>query len=61
LSAYFTREDEKEMFEKMMDNVERNIDGRGLIFSQRHRIRWWAAKGLRFWIKQNAPERIEFT
>ena len=51
----------QQMLDNMMDIFEENIKGRDLIFSQRHRLRWWTARGLKSWIKQNAPEKVEFT
>lgn len=61
MSAYFTHKEYMEMFEAMMDKFEKNMSKQDLRFSQRHRLRWWAARAFRFWIKQNAPEKVEFT
>jgi len=47
--------------DEMLDNFEAVIEGRKLCFSQRHRLRWWAVRAVRFWIQEKKPVKVEFT
>ena len=49
------------ILDRIMDKYEKKLNGSGLWFSQRHRLRWWAVRAIKFWIQQNKREKVEFT
>ncbi len=53
--------DERQVLDNIMDRFEDKLNGRGYIFSQRHRLRWWTARGIKWWIINNKTEKVEFT
>lgn len=53
--------DERQILDNMMDKFEDKLRVADFLFSQRHRLRWWAVRGIKFWIKENRGEKIEFT
>jgi hypothetical protein len=47
--------------DKILDVFEGVLNTRSLLFSQRHRLRVWAVRGVQFWFKERSPEVVEFT
>lgn len=45
----------------ILDKFEAIMEKRKLVFSQRHRLRWWAVVAVRFWIQKNKPIKVQFT
>lgn len=47
--------------EEILDILEDKMECSNLIFSQRHRLRWWAARGVIAMEKFKAKEKVNFT
>jgi hypothetical protein len=47
--------------EQILDILEEKMKCSSLIFSQRHRLRWWAARGVIAMEKQEKREVVQFT